>query len=86
MKHRPVITSAKSFANGVERAFSKLPGQKHGDLSREGDVFRAALAGHVRQPDVKMFGHLFLDHFDADREPPLLMQDFPQQTFHDLDR
>ena len=56
----------------------------HGDLARKGDVFRAALAGHVGQADVKMFRHFFLDDFDADGQTAFFVQDFAQQAFDDF--
>src|ERR1700722_16472383 len=38
MEDRAVVTPAKGFANGVERAFCHLAREKHGDLSWESDV------------------------------------------------
>ena len=49
VEHGAVVASAKGFTNGVEGAFGHLPREEHGDLTREGDVFRAALAGQDRK-------------------------------------
>ena len=68
-----------------KRAFGHLARKIHGDLAREGDVFRPALAGHVGQADVEMFGDFFLDDFDADGQPAFFVQNFAQQTFDDFD-
>ena len=86
VQHRAVIASAEGFADGVERAFGHLAGEIHGDLARKGDVLRPALAGHVGEADVKMFGDLFLDDFDADGETAFFVEDFAQQAFDDFDR
>ena len=85
VEHGAVVAAAEGFADGVERAFGHLAREIHGDLAREGDVFRAAFAGHVGQADVKMLGDSFLDDFDADGEPAFLVEDFAQQTFDHLD-
>src|SRR3974390_2668468 len=61
VENSTMIASAECLTNRVKRAFRHLAGQVHRDLAREGDVFRAALAGHVSQADVKMLGHPFLD-------------------------
>ena len=65
VKHRPVIATAESLANHAQRAFRHMPRQEHGDLSWEGDVLWASFAGHVGEADVKMFGDLLLNDFDA---------------------
>jgi len=85
VQHRAVVASAEGFADGVERTFGHLAREIHGDLAREGDVFRAALAGHVGEADVKMFGNFFLDDFDADGKTAFFVQDFAQQSFNDFD-
>src|SRR5262245_46264961 len=68
VQHRSMVAPAKGFADGVERTFRHLPGQIHGHLAREGDVFRTTLARHVGQPDVKMLSHLLLNDIDAHTE------------------
>ena len=70
----------------AERTLGHLPREEHGDLAREGDVFRAPLAGHVGQPDVEMLRHLLLDDFDADRVAAFLVQDFAQQALDHFER
>src|SRR6185437_3229375 len=81
MQDGAVIAAAKGFADGTERAFGHLTRQEHRDLAWESDIFRAALAGHVGQANVKMFGHLFLNDFDADGIAAFLVQDFAEQSF-----
>src|SRR5581483_9088060 len=69
MKDGAVITPAERLADRVERAFSHVAGQEHGNLSRKGNVLRTTLAGHVRKTDVKVLSHAFLDQLDIDRMP-----------------
>jgi hypothetical protein len=85
MKHGAVIATAKGFADGTEGAFSHLPRQEHGDLARERDILRPALAGHVREADIEVFGHFFLDDFDADGITAFFMKDFAKQAFDDFE-
>src|SRR5208337_3337012 len=56
-----VVSAAKGFADGAEGGFREAAGEEHGDLARKSNVLRPALAGHVRQANVEMFGHLLLN-------------------------
>ena len=60
-----VIAAAEGFANGVQGAFGQLAREEHGDLAREGDVFRPAFAGHVGQANIEMFRDFLLDDLDV---------------------
>src|SRR5260370_37066113 len=60
--HGAMIAPAKSLADVVEGSVGHSARKEHGDLARERDALRAALAGHVRQANVEMLGHFLLDH------------------------
>ena len=81
----PLRSNCERLGDGVERAFRHLARKIHGDLAGEGDVFRAALAGHVGQANVKMFRDLLLNDFDVDGKTAFFVQDFTQQAFDDFD-
>ena len=59
-----------------------MPREEHGDLAGKGDIFRAALAGHVRETNIEMFRDFFLDDFNADRVSAFFVKHFAQQPFH----
>ena len=84
VQNSAVVAAAEGFTNGTQGAFGHLTREEHGNLPRERDVFRPAFARHVREADVKMFRHFFLDDFDADGETALFVQHFAQQAFHDF--
>jgi len=75
-----VIAATEGLPNGVERNLGHLTREEHGNLPRKGNAFRAALAGHIGQANVKMFRHFFLDDFNADRTAAFLVENFAQQT------
>ena len=76
VKHGAVVTPAKGFADSVEGAFGHLPREIHGDLTGEGDVFGATLAGHVGQANVKMLSDAFLNNLDADGLAVFFVENF----------
>ena len=82
VQHRAVITTAKGLADGAERMLGELAAEEHGDLPREGDVFRPALAGHVSHAQVKFLRHFLLDHLDSDGVAAFFLQNLAQQVFH----
>src|SRR5436190_24166134 len=61
MQNRTVIATAESLADRAERSLRHVTREEHRDLPRERNILRPAFAGHVRQPDIKMFRHFLLD-------------------------
>ena len=53
------------------------PGQVHRHLARERNVGTAALGGHVREPDPKMFSYLLLNLGDGYRSSWPLRAKYP---------
>src|SRR5258706_12404915 len=62
VKHRLVVPAAKSLANDAKRALRHLAREQHSYLSREGDVFGPAFAGHLGKPDMGTVSHVLLNY------------------------
>ncbi len=84
VEHRAVIPTAKGFTDSAEGGVGHMPGEEHGDLARKGDMFRAALAGHICQPNIEVVGDAFLYELDGDRVATFFMEDFTEQFLHDF--
>ena len=84
MQDGPVITSAKGFADLVQRCLGQFARQIHRNLPRESDVGRAPLARHVGQAHVEMFGHAALNLFDRNRITRFLLQNVFEHVLNDF--
>ena len=58
-----------------------MPGQIHSHLAREYDIRAAPFAGHVREPNPKMFGHLLLNLVDCERLLDFFSQNISKELF-----
>ena len=85
MENGAMIASAEGLTDCAEGAFRHLARKEHGDLTREGNIFRPAFARHIGQANIEVLGHFLLDDFDADGEAAFFVENFAQQTFDDLD-
>ena len=66
VQHGAVVAAAEGLADFAQGGLGHGAGEEHRNLTRESDVFRAALAGHVCQADIEVFGHLSLNGVNAD--------------------
>ena len=74
MQHCSVIPAAEGLSNLLQGGFGVAPSQIHRHLAREHNVRGAPFAGHIRESNIKMFGHLLLNLIDCNR----LLGFFPQ--------
>ena len=74
VQHCSVISAAEDFSNLLEGGFGVAPNQIHRHLAREHNIRAAPLAGHIRETNFKMFGHLLLNLLEGNRLPRF----FPQ--------
>ena len=74
MDHRAMIATAEGVPDLLEGMLREHAAYVHGDLARDGDVCRPALACHVAVPDLEMIGHPLLDHLDRKEVLGLLHQ------------
>jgi len=79
-----VVFAAEGVADVVQRGFREFAGEVHGDLAREGDIGRAALARHVGEADVVVLGDLALDLVDGDGFAGLLLEDVAEEVLDDV--
>jgi hypothetical protein len=61
MQHRSMIPSPKGFSNFMQGGFGVAPSQIHRHLARECNIRGAPLTSHIRDLNIKMFGHLLLN-------------------------
>jgi hypothetical protein len=81
-----VVASAKGFADFREGGFGELARKVHGDLTGEGDVLRAALAGHIGDADVEVLGDFALDEIDGDGAAAFLVKDVLEEMLDGVGR
>src|SRR4029077_18095760 len=65
VKHRSMISAPEGFSNFMQGGFGVAPSQIHLHLARECNIRRAPFAGHIRESNIKMFGHLLLNLIDG---------------------
>ena len=75
------MPAAEDFSNFVQGGFGSLPGQIHSHLAREHDIRVASFAGHVREPNPKMFSHLLLNLVDCERLLDFFSQNISKKLF-----
>lgn len=76
-----VVASSEGITDVGERRRGEFAGEKHRDLTREGDIGRAAFACHVREADIVLFGDFALDEFDGDGFAGLFLEDVAEEIF-----
>jgi hypothetical protein len=79
-----VIPAAECVADLVQRRLGMFARQVHGHLSRESDVGRTPLTGHIREADIEMLGHFPLDLIDRDDFFGFFLEDIPKEVLYDL--
>src|SRR5271166_5328783 len=55
-----VIPAPEDFSNLMQGGLRVVPSQIHRHLARECNIRGAPFAGHIRESNIKMFGHLLL--------------------------
>ena len=69
-----MIPPPEGISNFMQGGFGVAPSQIHRHLARECNIRRATFAGHIRESNVKIFGHVLLNLIDRNR----LLGFFPQ--------
>ena len=77
-----VIPAAEGFSNLLEGGLCVAPSQIHRHLAREYNIRGASFAGHIRESNFKMFGHLLLNLIDGNRLPGFFPQNIPKKLFY----
>ena len=85
VKHGPMITTAEGLADFLQALPSHFATEIHRNHSREGDVRRPTLAGHIRNSQIVAFGHPPLDQLDRHDRLGFLLDKILKELFH-LDR
>jgi hypothetical protein len=62
-----MIPSPESFFNFIQGGFGVASSQIHRHLARECNIRGAPFTGHIRESNIKMFGHLLLNLINSDR-------------------
>ena len=77
-----MIPSPKGFSYFMQGGFGVAPSQIHRHLAREGNIRGAPFTGHIRDSNIKMFGHLLLNLIDRDRLLGFFPQDIAKKLFY----
>jgi hypothetical protein len=77
-----MIPAPEGFSNFMQGGFSVAPSQIHRHLARECNIRRAPFAGHIRESNIKMFGHLLLNLIDGNRLLGFFPQNIPEKLFY----
>src|ERR1700722_11571909 len=77
-----VIPAPEGFSDLLEGGLGMAPSQIHRHLPREDNITGASLAGHIRDSNRKMLGHLLLNSIDGDRLSCFFPQNIPKKLFH----
>ena len=59
-----------------------VPSQIHRHLARECNIRGAPFTGHIRDSNIKMFGHLLLNLINSDRLLGFFPQNIPKKLFY----
>ena len=70
VQHRSMIPAPEGVSNFMQGGFGVAPSQIHRHLAWECNIRAAPFAGHIRESNIKMFGHLFLNLIDGNRIEP----------------
>src|ERR1700730_18029070 len=79
-----VMPASEDFPNFMQGCFSVAPGQMHRHLAREYNIRAAPLAGHVRDTNIKMLGHLLLNLVNGNCSFDFFPQNIPKKLFYRL--
>src|ERR1700683_1083226 len=69
VQYRSVIPASEGVPDLMQGGFGQAPSQIHGHLARECYVSSPPFTGHIRQPNIEMFGHLLLNLADGQTLP-----------------
>ena len=81
VQHRSMIPSPKGFSNFMQGGFGVAPGKIHRHLARECNTRGPPSTGHIRESNVKMFGHLLLNLINSDPFLGFFPQNIPKKVF-----
>ena len=82
VQHRSMIPTPEGVSNFMQGRFGVAPSQIHRHLARECNIRRAPFAGHIRESNIKMFGHLLLNLIDGNHLLGFLAQNVAKKLFH----
>ena len=77
-----MIPTPEGVSNFMQGGFGMAPNQIHRHLTRESNIRGAPFAGHIREPNIKMSGHLLLNLIDGNRLLGFFPQDIPEKLFY----
>ena len=66
----------------MQGGFGVAPSQIHRHLAREHNLRGAPFAGHIRESNIIMFGHLLLNLIDCNRLLGFFPQNIPKKLFY----
>jgi hypothetical protein len=84
VQHRSMIPTPEGFSNFMQRGFGVTPSQIHRHLARECNIRGAPFTGHIRESNIKLFGHLLLNLIDGNRLLGFFSQNIPKKLFYRL--
>jgi hypothetical protein len=84
VQHCSVIPASEDFPNFMQGCFCVAPGKIHRHLARKCNIRAASLAGHVREPNIKMLGHLLLNLINSNCSFDFFPQNIPKKLFYRL--
>jgi len=79
-----MIPTPEGVSNFMQGGFGVAPSQIHRHLARECNIRRAPFAGHIRESNIKLFGHLLLNLIDGNRLLGFFSQNIPKKLFYRL--
>ena len=77
-----MIPTPEGVSNFMQGGFGVAPSQIHRHLARECNTRRTPFAGHIRESNIKMFGHLLLNLIDGNRLLSFFLQNIPEKLFY----
>ena len=77
-----MIPTPEGVSNFMQGGFGVAPSQIHRHLARECNIRRAPFAGHIRESNIKMFGHLLLNLIDGNRLLGFCLQNIQEKLFY----
>src|SRR6266478_9669248 len=82
VQHRSMIPTTEGVSNCMQGSFGVVPSQIHRHLARECNIRRAPFAGHIRESNIKIFGHLVLNMIDGNRLLDFFPQNIPKKLLN----
>src|SRR5256886_2402766 len=82
VQHRSMIPTPEGVSNFMQGGFGVTPSQIHRHLARKCNIRRAPFAGHIRESNIKLFGHLLLNLINGNRLLGFFLQNIPEKLFY----